>query len=73
MPCKGVCHRYKVAKPHTEIGGRYDNGQKRCNECDVFIKWSGKRCPCCGMILRLRPRSGITRRQFMKSNHPTRI
>jgi len=31
-----------VTKPHTEMGGRYDNGQKRCNESDVFIKWSGK-------------------------------
>ena len=73
MACKGICRKYKATKPHSEMGGQYKNEQKRCNECDIFIVWNGKRCPCCGMILRLRPRSGKTRIQFMKSNHPTRI
>ena len=55
------------------MGGRYDNGHKRCNECEIFIKWDGKRCPCCGLLLRLRPRSGITRSQFMESKDVKRI
>ena len=73
MPCNGICHRYKVAKPHNEMGGRYDNGQKRCHECDVFINWDGSRCPCCGKLLRLKPRSGIARSQFLESRHTKKI
>jgi len=71
--CKGICHKYKVTKLHSEMGGRYDNGHKRCNECEIFIKWDGKRCPCCSLLLRLRPRSGITRSQFMESKDVKRI
>ncbi len=73
MTCKGTCHRYKITKPHTEKGGRYSNGHKRCNECEVFINWDGARCPCCGRLLRLKPRSGITRRQFLENQQVKRI
>jgi len=73
MTCNGICHKYRVTKPHPETGGRYGNGHKRCNECEIFIKWDGARCPCCGRLLRLKPRSGITRLQFMESRHTTRI
>ncbi len=73
MPCRGICHRYKVSKPHFEKGGRYENGQKRCNECDIFMKWDGRRCPCCGKIFRLKPRSGITRQKFLAVHQNKRI
>ena len=36
--------------------GRYENGQKRCQHCEIFIKWPGLRCPCCHTSLRTRPR-----------------
>ena len=48
MTCKGICIRYKAS-------GRYDNGHKRCQVCNIFIKWEGLWCPCCGCKLRTRP------------------
>jgi hypothetical protein len=41
MPCKGICIRHKAS-------GRYATGSKRCQQCNLFIKWDGLWCPCCG-------------------------
>ena len=49
MACKGVCIHYKTS-------GRYGNGHKRCGHCNLFVKWDGFWCPCCGYKLRSRPR-----------------
>ena len=39
MVCKGICVRHKAMKP---IGiGRYSTGQKRCQICEIFLKWDG--------------------------------
>ena len=55
MTCKGICIRHKAQKP---IGvGRYSMGQKRCQICEIFIKWDGLWCPCCGYRLRTKPRN----------------
>ncbi|HZC20317.1 MAG TPA: hypothetical protein VE223_01595, partial [Nitrososphaeraceae archaeon] len=37
--------------------GRYVSGQKRCQICEIFIKWDGLWCPCCGYRLRTKPRN----------------
>ncbi|HEY3094695.1 MAG TPA: hypothetical protein VGJ42_02935, partial [Nitrososphaera sp.] len=37
--------------------GRYASGQKRCQICEIFIKWDGLWCPCCGYRLRTKPRN----------------
>jgi hypothetical protein len=50
MPCKGVCVRYRASNHYT-------NGHKRCQICELFIKWDGLCCPCCGYRLRTRPRN----------------
>ena len=50
MTCKGLCIRHKAL-------GRYATGNKRCQVCELFIKWDGLFCPCCGYRLRTRPRS----------------
>lgn len=55
MGCKEICLRYKATG--TIIGGRYRNGQKRCQVCDLFLKWDGLWCPCCGYKLRSKPRN----------------
>lgn len=52
--CKGICIRYK-AKRSVRIG-YYRLGFKRCNTCELFIKWEGRMCPCCGYQLRMKPR-----------------
>ena len=55
MTCKGNCVRHKAQKP---VGsGRYASGQKRCQICEIFIKWDGLWCPCCGYRLRTKPRN----------------
>lgn len=55
MSCKGTCSRYKAQKP---VGsGRYSSGQRRCQTCEVFIRWEGLWCPCCGARLRTKPRN----------------
>lgn len=50
MGCKGICGRYRGAP-------RYAQGSKRCQICDMFVKWSGGWCPCCGYRLRAKPRN----------------
>ena len=50
MTCMGICIRHKTS-------GRYADGHKRCKNCDLFIKWDGPWCPCCGYKLRTRPRN----------------
>ena len=55
MTCKGICPRYKAQKP---VGtGRDASGQRRCQICEIFIKWEGLWCPCCGYRLRTKPRN----------------
>ena len=55
MTCKGICTRYKAQQP---VGtGRYASGQRRCQICEIFIKWEGLWCPCCGYRLRTKPRN----------------
>jgi len=55
MTCKGICVRHKAMEP---VGtGHYYIGQKRCQVCELFIKWDGFWCPCCGYRLRTRPRN----------------
>jgi len=55
MVCKGICHKYKATWGARQY--RYATGQKRCNVCELFVNWDGSKCPCCGMLLRARPRS----------------
>jgi hypothetical protein len=55
MTCKGICIRHKAQKP---VGtGRYSTGQKRCQICELFLRWDGLWYPCCGYRLRTRPRN----------------
>jgi len=60
MSCKNICSRYRATRPNSTKNfgsySRYGNGQKRCQVCEIFIKWEGLRCPCCQTSLRTRPR-----------------
>ena len=55
MVCKGICVRHKAHKPVD--AGRYSTGQKRCQMCEIFLKWDGLWCPCCSYRLRSKPRN----------------
>lgn len=54
MGCNGVCENFKAFKP--DVGGRYENGQKRCQTCQIFIYFDGMYCPCCNVQLRVSSR-----------------
>jgi hypothetical protein len=54
MVCKGICIHHKASGPISS--GRYATGQKRCQICEIFIKWDESWCPCCGCRLRNGPR-----------------
>ena len=56
MHCDDSCKQYKAITFSGE-GGRYEQGQKRCPECELFIVWEGLWCPCCGRLLRTKPRA----------------
>lgn len=47
MTCKEICLKYKAQKDGSG-SHRYANGQKRCQTCEIFIRWEGSWCPCCG-------------------------
>jgi len=55
MTCKGICTRHKATVMPSQ--GRYKNGHKRCQVCDLFIICEGLFCPCCGGRLRTKPRN----------------
>ena len=62
MVCKGICHRYKANWGRHQY--RYASGQKRYNVCEIYVNWNGHCCPCCGMVLRTRPRNGEYKRKM---------
>ena len=65
MVCKGICQQHKALRPANGSGGgrRYSAGQKRCQICELFIKWDGLWCPCCGCRLRTKPKNTADRRR----------
>lgn len=73
MVCKGTCVKYKIKKPKSDYGGRYESGQKRCSMCAIFIKWDGLHCPCCNFSLRTKPRNTQNRRQLQTIQMKKRI
>ncbi|MBA4451768.1 MAG: hypothetical protein ACE5Q4_00480 [Nitrosopumilus sp.] len=62
--CTEKCKDYKVKKSRSS--GRYANGQKRCQYCEIFIQWDGLFCPCCTRRLRCGPRSRQGKEKYQK-------
>lgn len=62
MTCRNICVKYKVKKPYKTR--RYDQGQKRCSTCDIFLEWKGFRCPCCTNVLRTNARRLKNKKRF---------
>jgi len=66
MVCKGICNQHKAKWSSHQY--RYANGQKRCNVCAIFVQWDGFSCPCCGMLLRTRPRISKYRQKCIEQS-----
>lgn len=64
MNCKGICIQYKASRSLRV--GHYETGHKRCHECEIFIKWEGGWCPCCGCKLRERPKNSKYRIKLLE-------
>jgi hypothetical protein len=62
MTCKGICIRHKASS------NNYANRQKRCQVCELFIKWDGLCCPCCRYRLRTKPRNVVFKRRLTEAN-----
>ena len=56
MGCRGICIRYKIKKINPKFQAMYHLGHKFCSQCGQFQSWDGNFCPCCGTILRTKPR-----------------
>ena len=67
MNCKGICSNLLAKKPNIKDTGRYESGQKRCSNCEVFIICDKKNCPCCGCNLRSKPRNSQGRDKLVQS------
>jgi len=65
MTCNEICKKYKAQNNGLE--GRYEQGQKRCTNCEIYIKWEGLWCPCCGYLLRTKPRARKLKLKLAKS------
>ncbi|MCA9828486.1 MAG: hypothetical protein KC444_08915, partial [Nitrosopumilus sp.] len=46
--------RLKAKKPAQRDKSRYEDGQKFCSYCEVFMKADGLRCPCCNKQMKIR-------------------
>lgn len=71
MTCKGICLRYKAEKIHAS--SYYETGNKRCSRCEIFMEWEGNYCPCCGIMLRTRPKSTNDRYQLLLVRQSKRL
>ena len=65
--CKGFCNKVEVKKINPKDSGMYDLGYKRCKTCDKFVEWDEPRCPCCGTLLRNKPKNSHLRKKFEKN------
>ena len=66
--CIRTCIKYKARKPPLGTG-RYAVGQKRCQMCEIFIKWDGVKCPCCNNALRQIPRSRKGKEKYFEQKN----
>lgn len=62
MSCKNICIEYRVKKSCQS--GYYEDGLKWCSYCEVFIRCSSARCPCCGVSLRIKSHDAKVRRKL---------
>lgn len=65
MTCKGICNKFKPEKREYKEK-MYEEDRKRCSVCEVYVHWSGTRCPCCKTMLRSKPRGSKIRKKLLQ-------
>jgi len=66
LSCNQICSKYAVKKLAAKYGGLYEAGHKRCTSCEIYLIWNDVHCPCCGCILRAKPRNAKARSKLVK-------
>jgi len=59
----------KYKSTGTAIQLKYQEGQKRCSFCGIFMECDGVRCPCCNMILRTKARNKLSKIKRLTNNY----
>ena len=55
--CRGVCDRFSISS------SSYQDGKlRKCSICDIFVKSTYERCPCCKFKLRIKSKSSKDKR-----------
>jgi hypothetical protein len=62
MSCKNICPEYRVKKSYQS--SYYEDGLKRCTQCEIFIRCTSTRCPCCGVSLRIKAHDAKVRKKL---------
>jgi len=65
MSCKEICESFSAGR--LPNGSQYGQGQARCQTCNLFIKWEGRFCPCCGYRLRTKPRNRLYKEKLWET------
>ena len=56
LHCKGFCKNISTSRGRCDPGiSPYDRGLKRCGTCEIYTRFDGWYCPCCGRKLGTRP------------------
>lgn len=66
MYCNRICSKYAVKKLPAKYGGLYEAGHKRCSSCEIYLIWNKVHCPCCGCVLRSKPRNAKARGKLVE-------
>lgn len=70
--CKGLCSNQKfrdqfVATRADYPEGWYGYGCGRCTGCELFFVPGIQKCPCCGRMIRARPRLTKDRVKYVET------
>ncbi|MGY5149863.1 MAG: hypothetical protein ACW9W3_07345 [Candidatus Nitrosopumilus sp. bin_68KS] len=65
--CRGICQDFKSIGTSMKL--KYQEGQKRCSFCGIFMDCEGTRCPCCHMILRTKSRNRLSKIKRREKNY----
>ena len=60
VKCRGSCDRYDLV--FVKSSSYKDGKLKYCSKCEVFVKKTYEKCPCCNIRLRNKPKSTKDRR-----------
>ncbi|PWU82662.1 MAG: hypothetical protein DLM72_00585 [Candidatus Nitrosopolaris wilkensis] len=63
--CTDICVFYK-ARNTKDSACYYNQGFKRCVECEIFLKCGGMRCPGCDCILRIKPHNNLSKGKLLQ-------